>query len=109
MDTQPAGVDLRLPREAILSVPDAADVQILCRDGAVWITLDGQLRDFVLQRADAFSTPEHRRALIYAMEPSSITVLAAARTTTYERPVRPVWRLLEPLRIAAATPQPRPA
>lgn len=66
--------ELGLQREAMFSVPDAAGLNIVCRRGTVWITLDGDQRDFVLERCETFSTTEHRRALIYAMQPASITI-----------------------------------
>ena len=58
----------------MFKLPDAAGVEIVCRDGAVWITLDNDLRDYVLEAGDTFTNTEHKRALIYAMRPSSIGV-----------------------------------
>ncbi len=66
--------ELGLQREAMFSVPDAAGLRIDCRQGTVWITLDGDVRDFVLERCESFSTAEHRRALIYAMQPARIAI-----------------------------------
>jgi len=67
---------LNLRHQALFSVPDAADVRIACVVGAVWITLDNDPRDIVLESCGVFTTPEHRRAIIYAMKPSTITVAA---------------------------------
>lgn len=66
--------DLGLRRDAMFSVPDAAGVEIVCRTGVVWITLDGDPRDIVLEPKERFTTTEHRRALIYAMRPACISV-----------------------------------
>ncbi len=70
--------ELGLQREAMFSVPDAAGLSIVCRRGTVWITLDGDVRDFVLERCESFSTAEHRRALIYAMQPACISISQVA-------------------------------
>ena len=67
---------LNLRRQALFSVPDAANVRIACVEGAVWITLDNDPRDIVLESCGVFTTTEHRRALVYAMEASRITVAA---------------------------------
>ncbi len=75
--------DLDLERRAMFNLPDAAGVNITCRDGTVWITLDNDSRDYVLEAGDSFCNTEHRRALIYAMRPSRIAVTAA----NIERPI----------------------
>jgi hypothetical protein len=74
--TYPAAFSLNLRRQALFSVPDAANVRIACVEGAVWITLDNDPRDIVLESCGVFTTTEHRRALVYAMKPSRITVAA---------------------------------
>jgi hypothetical protein len=65
-------LDLRLPRRSIFSVPDAAGVEIACRDGSIWITLDNDPRDIVLEAGQSFTDTGHRRAMIYALEASSV-------------------------------------
>ena len=74
MNTPSKHFDLNLERSALFNLPDAAGVQIVCRDGTVWITLDNDQRDYVLEAGDSFTNAEHKRALIYAMRPSSIGV-----------------------------------
>nr|WP_295778295.1 DUF2917 domain-containing protein [Rhodoferax sp.] len=74
MTTPPRHFDLNLERSALFNLPDAAGVQIVCRDGTVWITLDNDLRDYVLEAGDTFTNADHKRALIYAMKPSTIAI-----------------------------------
>ena len=69
--------DLDMERRAMFNLPDAAGVDIVCRDGTVWITLDNDIRDYVLEAGDSFRNTQHTRALIYAMRPSRIAVTAA--------------------------------
>ena len=49
------------------SIPDAANVQIACRSGSVWITLDNDNKDYVLEAGESFTTSVHARALVYAL------------------------------------------
>jgi len=72
---QPFHVDL--PAQAILTLPDAAGVVIECRRGAVWITLDHDLRDIVLAPGQRFEGMVHRRAMVSALAPSCIAVSGA--------------------------------
>lgn len=74
MNTPTQHFDLNLERSALFNLPDAAGVQIVCREGNVWITLDDDLRDYVLEAGDTFVNAEHKRALIYAMRPSTIAI-----------------------------------
>lgn len=76
MNTSSTPFDLSLAHKALFSVSDAAGVQILCRSGSIWITLDNDSRDIVLDAGERFVATEHRRAIIYAMEQSSITLSA---------------------------------
>jgi hypothetical protein len=64
--------EFTLERRAIHRIEDAAVLQVNCREGSVWITLDGDPRDIVLEAGQCFSTPEHRRALIYAFDRSRL-------------------------------------
>jgi len=77
-----------LPRRAVFAVPDGAGVGIECRSGAVWVTLDRDLRDIVLAPGERFEASGHRPMLVSALEASCIAVshaqpaampLAAAR------------------------------
>ncbi|MES2976360.1 MAG: DUF2917 domain-containing protein [Pseudomonadota bacterium] len=70
----PSPFDLTLAHKAMFSVSDASGVQITCHTGSLWVTLDDDPRDVVLNPGDSFLTTEHRRALIYAMEESSLRV-----------------------------------
>jgi hypothetical protein len=88
--TVSSAFEMGLPARAIYRVADAADVQIAVRHGAVWITLDDDPVDVVLNAGEQFSTSQHRRALVSALEPSCISVApsAAARTVRAAVPQR---------------------
>lgn len=77
--THPA--DIQLQPRALLSIDDASQVRITCREGTLWITLDNDARDFVIEAGDDFTTAEHRQALTYALQPSRLYVEPAVRST----------------------------
>ena len=79
---------IQLAARRLFDIPDAAAVQVRCTSGSLWITLDHDPRDIVLVPGDSFSTPEHRRALLYALEPATFE-LAAGRTQPRARPFAP--------------------
>lgn len=72
---------LNLRKQAMLTVPDASKVRIGVTDGSVWITLDNDTKDYVLDACGVFTTTQPRRAIVYALQPSSITV-AAVKTSS---------------------------
>jgi len=63
-----------LPRHAIFTVTDIAGVDIQCQSGCVWLTLDDDPRDLVLEPGERFVGDIHRRVLVSAFEASSIAV-----------------------------------
>jgi hypothetical protein len=63
-----------LPRHALLTVPDIAGVSIACRSGCVWLTLDDDPRDLVLEPGERFEGDIHRRVLVSAFEDSNIEI-----------------------------------
>jgi hypothetical protein len=84
--------DLALARQSVFTLRDAAGLEIRCREGSVWITLDNDPRDIVLEAGATFHTPEHRRALVYGLEASSIAV--APYVEAVPVPARPQVRAL---------------
>ena len=74
-----ATLALNLERQGMHVVPDAGTARVVCLEGALWITLDYDTRDIVLEPCEVFTTPEHRRAVIYALKPSRLSVTSLAR------------------------------
>ena len=65
-----------LPSRQLFTVADAAAVRIGCTTGSLWLTLDNDQHDVVLEAGECFETAEHRRALVYAFEPSTFELEA---------------------------------
>lgn len=75
MRTEPVSTfKIELPRHAIFTVTDIAGVGIECQSGCVWLTLDDDPRDLVLEPGERFVGDIHRRVLVSAFEASSIAV-----------------------------------
>src|SRR5438045_2908516 len=70
--TLPARLDLE--RRALFTVDDPSQVNFTCLAGTVWLTLDGDIRDYVLEAGDSFRTGEHRSALLYALSPARVDI-----------------------------------
>ena len=78
--TANSNFSLNLRKQALFTVPDASKVRIGVTDGSVWITLDNDTKDYVLDACGVFTTTQPRRAIVYALQPSRITV-AAVKTS----------------------------
>lgn len=74
MTTRRPQYELSLAARGLFEVPDIARVQVTCNHGALWITLDNDPRDIVLEPGESFFSTEHRRALVFAFEPSTLVL-----------------------------------
>lgn len=83
MDDPTTTREVRLAHRAIYSLPDAAGLQIQCRAGTLWLTIEGDPRDLVLEPGETFVTGEHRGAVVYALQASRVGV--SARTPAAQK------------------------
>ncbi|MBG9386924.1 DUF2917 domain-containing protein [Caenimonas aquaedulcis] len=74
MNATPATRHVPVARRGLLNIADAAGVQVRCEQGSVWLTLDNDPRDIVLEAGDAFHTDEHGLMLVYGLENSTVSV-----------------------------------
>jgi hypothetical protein len=72
------GFNMNVQRREVFSIADASNVNIACVEGSIWITLDNDLRDILLDSGGVFTTLDHRRAVVYALAPSRVCISAAA-------------------------------
>ena len=85
MNAQTLPRDLRLQSKAIHSLPDATDVELTCREGTLWVTVDNDSHDYILEAGDTFTAQEHGRAVVYAMEPSRMSLARVTRPARNSR------------------------
>jgi hypothetical protein len=79
MQTGSSRYQVALEHQGLFDIADASAVTLRCESGDLWITLDNDPRDIVLRAGEVFTTDEHRRALVYALRPSALTLEAKAR------------------------------
>ena len=71
----PTITSLPLARRQLHTIPDAAGIRIRCREGSVWVTVDGDPRDYVLERGQSFDPPGGK-VLVYAFAASRVDLVA---------------------------------
>lgn len=67
-----------LAKSEIVEVMQPRSVAIECLDGSVWVTLDYDLRDVVLEAGQAFVVNPNHRALVQALDASRVRFIAPA-------------------------------
>jgi len=78
--------NIALEAHHAMSMTDAIGVQVECRTGQVWLTMDGDSRDIFLAPGDAHSIKRNGLTLISAIEPSLVHVqLPRARPAAWKR------------------------
>lgn len=93
-------LSLHLPKGDLLAIADVAGLRFTCRDGCVWITLDDDPRDIVLEAGQVFTGRSHRRALLNALAPACLTIRPLQDDAVAGAPL-PLLSLLRPALAAA--------
>jgi hypothetical protein len=79
------GPTVSLPARQLFAIADASTARILCTAGCLWLTVDGDPRDVVLQAGDRFEEARPGRLLLYAIEPSAFQLAAAPQRSVRRR------------------------
>jgi hypothetical protein len=66
---------------ALCVVRPDADVCLACVGGTLWVTLDHDLRDIILEPGQHWTIPARKRCLIYALQASHACLTAANACT----------------------------
>lgn len=66
---------LTLAPRQLHSIGDPSSVRIVCREGALWITLDGEPDDWIVEAGETFEAPRQARALLYALGPTRVDLI----------------------------------
>ena len=65
-----------IAKNKILEVKQAFGVTIKCLEGSVWIPLDGDSRDVVLNAGQTFVVDRDRRTLVQALDAARVRLVA---------------------------------
>lgn len=66
--------DFSLETDEVFVLPDARDVLLACSAGVLWVTLDGDRRDYVLNGGESLAIASNALVVIDALQPSRLTV-----------------------------------
>lgn len=92
--------DISLPRQQLFDIPDPAGLRLRCAEGCLWVTLDGETADIVLEPGQSVEITSRRRALIYALAPSRLDVVriadASSHAASRRAPTAPRAAVLQP-------------
>ena len=69
-------ITMNLERQGMIRLPQGASFQVTCLEGALWVTLDHDPRDIVLEPGEAFTAPADRGGIVYALKPSRMALVA---------------------------------
>lgn len=75
MTSMPLPTSLTLARQGVATIDNARGVDFTCTEGSVWLTLDNDPRDYVLEAGDTFQSNSRGRAVLYAFAPSRIDLV----------------------------------
>jgi hypothetical protein len=67
-----------IARNKILDVKQPLGVTIECLDGSVWVTLDGDSRDVVLDAGQSFVVDRDQRTLLQALDAARVRLIEPA-------------------------------
>lgn len=74
----PRLITLELLRSTTLTLDSPKGKRVECQSGCLWITLDRDPRDFIIEAGKSFVADHDQRALVHALEASRIQVVPTA-------------------------------
>jgi len=69
---------IQLAERKMLTIRDACDTRIECNEGRVWVTIEGQPGDFVLEKGEHLLIKSNGPAFIQGMPYGLIKLVSAA-------------------------------
>ena len=89
---------LLLAHRQVRSIEEPDGVRLVCRRGAVWITIDGDTRDYMLERGEVFVAPPQARTLVYALADARLDLVACQS----RKDTMPTFRRFQPIPLMKA-------
>lgn len=78
----------RMERDELMSLTDAEPFEVTSQVGCLWITMDNDSRDIILEPGQRFEFAAGDRALIVALKPSWFLISKAAAQAVGKQPPR---------------------
>lgn len=69
-----------IAKDKILEIKQALGVTIECLEGSVWVTLDGNMRDVILDAGQSFHVDRKQRVLIQALATARVRMMQSPRS-----------------------------
>lgn len=88
MQVEPKSSSVRLAKEGLLAIRDGRSTRVLCENGSLWITQEGDSRDAVISAGESFTIRHQGLTILTALEPSQLTIVEPAPAKTPVRPAR---------------------
>jgi len=73
------GATHEIARQRILRVPAALGQRIECLEGCVWVTMDHDGRDVIIEAGQCFTADRRWRVLVHALAPSRVRLIPPVR------------------------------
>ena len=67
-----------LAKNSTIAILQPQDAVVECLEGCVWITLDEDIRDVIIEAGELFCADRNSRALVHALETSRVRVVRVA-------------------------------
>ena len=64
-----------MTKSKILEIKQALGTTIACLAGSIWVTLDNDIRDVILQAGQSFKVDTNQRGLIQALDTARIRLI----------------------------------
>jgi hypothetical protein len=74
--------EMVLARRDLMRIERPQGQRVRCQAGCVWVTVDGDPRDRVLEAGDSFTPTSARRVIVYGLEDSRVRIDQATGATT---------------------------
>jgi hypothetical protein len=67
----------RIQKGATVSVQRPNGLEVVCLQGTLWITHDGDVKDIVLERGQRYAADRNARMLVHALDAAELRLLQA--------------------------------
>jgi Protein of unknown function (DUF2917) len=98
-----------MERDELMSLTDAEPFEITSQVGCLWVTIDNDTRDIILEPGQRHEFAPGDRALIVALKPSWFLISKALAQAAPRQPAASSWSLAGALRRLLPKPSSAPA